>query len=207
MKTDDTKAWPASCTCWARGAAIAASVENRNVAVLTTATDRFTVPLALLSKAASAGLVRRSGGHILVTPETKMFLRRRGEVQDEFAGQHRDLAFEIRSRDGAEQTVCVNRSEPPLNALERLKGKGGERYFPAESIAAGERLFADFTRGQMPPRVTMSFEPRLTHRSRARVAVSPTSRTVPLPHGFALLAQSMPWGRSFPAWRWMFAAS
>jgi hypothetical protein len=123
----------------------------------------FHVAASLLAQAASTGLVRRNGLEIVPTPEAEAHLRRHkaGEA-NAFSEQHRDLEFSRRPVEGTEQTVCINRAESPLAAMERLKGRNGEAFFPREAIAAGERLFADFTRAQLQPRITMSFEPRLS---------------------------------------------
>ena len=68
--------------------------------------------------------------------------------------------------DGTPQTLRVNEAESPLAGLARLKDKGGEPFLPAEALAAGERLHADFTRAQLQPRVTASWQPRLSGRTR-----------------------------------------
>jgi hypothetical protein len=123
----------------------------------------FDVSAALLARAASAGLVRRNALQIVPTAQANAYLRRhRADEANAFSAQHRDLEFSRRQVEGAEQTVCINRLESPLAAMERLKGRNGEAFFPREAIAAGERLFADFTRAQLQPRITMSFEPRLS---------------------------------------------
>ncbi|WP_348626629.1 DUF6456 domain-containing protein [Rhizobium sp. R711] len=45
-----------------------------------------------------------------------------------------------------------------------MKEKSGGPFLPVEALAAGERLLADFTRSQLKPRITASWEPR--HASR-----------------------------------------
>ncbi|WP_431321794.1 DUF6456 domain-containing protein [Rhizobium sp. YTU87027] len=62
----------------------------------------------------------------------------------------------------------INREESPLSSLARLKEKSGGPFLPVEALAAGERLLADFTRGQLQPRITASREPR--HASRTNGA-------------------------------------
>ena len=58
--------------------------------------------------------------------------------------------------------------ESPLGAIARLKDKSGEAFLPAEALAAGERLHADFTRAQLQPRLTMAYEPRLSSKTKGR---------------------------------------
>lgn len=50
-------------------------------------------------------------------------------------------------------TVAVNWSESPLGQLMRRKGKDGEPFLSQVEFQAGERLRADYTRGQIMPRL------------------------------------------------------
>ena len=64
---------------------------------------------------------------------------------------------EIMTADGAAR-VLVNDSESPLAWLARRKGRDGQPLIAAHQFVAGERLRADFTRGQMSPRVTSQWD-------------------------------------------------
>lgn len=131
--------------------------------ILSCRSGRLAVEASMLAHAASAGLIRRTRLKIEATAEAAHFItRQRAEKTNAFADQHRDLEFSSILVEGVEQTVCINHAESPLASLERLKTKEGAPYFPVEAVAAGERLHADFTRGHLQPRVTMSFEPRLS---------------------------------------------
>ena len=68
--------------------------------------------------------------------------------------------------DGVRQAVRINQLESPLGAATRLKEKSGQPFLLPEAIAAGERLHADFTRANLQPRLTMSYEPRLSAKTR-----------------------------------------
>ncbi|MBO6635167.1 DUF6456 domain-containing protein [Parvibaculum sp.] len=58
-------------------------------------------------------------------------------------------------RVGAEEIpVIVNEAESPLGWLRRRKGADGKPLIGAAQFEAGEKLRADFTLGQMNPRVT-----------------------------------------------------
>ncbi len=108
------------------------------------------------------GLVRVSAGKVLPTPEARTWLKRHlSGVDESFATQHRDLVGEMRDEGSRQLHVQFNRNESPLSAITRLKDRNGAPFLPREAVAAGERLHADFTRGQLQPRVTQSFEPRL----------------------------------------------
>ncbi len=117
---------------------------------------------AVLGLAVSRGLAHRKGAIVVAAPAALAFLRRAlAGGEDEFADQHRDMVEDKALVDGARQAVRRNLSESPLAPLARLKGRGGEAFLPVEAFDAGERLAADFTRGQMQPRITASWEPRL----------------------------------------------
>ncbi|WP_337184892.1 DUF6456 domain-containing protein [Shinella sp.] len=128
---------------------------------------------AILEEALSLGLVRRAGAVLAATPEARAHLKRRlcaGETP--FAGQHRDVAEVVVVRDGAPERALANRLESPLAALARLKEKAGGAFLPESALAAGERLHADFTRGGLQPRMTMSWEPRIASRQKGEAGTS-----------------------------------
>jgi hypothetical protein len=73
---------------------------------------------------------------------------------DSFRAQHLELATrEIMTENGA-ISVLVNDSESPLAWLARRKGRDGRTMISPKQFIAGEKLRADFTRGQLSPRVT-----------------------------------------------------
>lgn len=121
----------------------------------------------LLRQAAMVGLLSREGPRVAATGDARTFLRRSmAEGDEEFLEQHRDVSTVTALVEGVRQPVRINHAESPLGLLARLKDRQGEAFLPAEAIAAGERLHADFTRGQLQPRITASWEPRLASRSR-----------------------------------------
>jgi hypothetical protein len=58
---------------------------------------------------------------------------------------------------GPGHRAIVNQDESPLAWLRSRKGRDGRPFIDAAAFAAGERLRADFTRGQMMPRVTANW--------------------------------------------------
>lgn len=128
-------------------------------------------PETVVKQAVSLGLVRRSGNLVEATAEARSFLRRALAVagmegEGGFAGQHGEIAQTTVEIDGARQKVNRNLDDTPLSSLKRLKDKAGAPFFPAEAISAGEKLLDDFTRAQMQPRITSSWEPRLSSRGK-----------------------------------------
>jgi hypothetical protein len=122
----------------------------------------------LLQKARSLGLIAESHERISATPSAKTFLRRAllSVEQDGFQDQHRQNIADTLIEEGSRRTVRRNLLESPLSILSRIKDRSGKGFFPADAIEAGERLMSDFTRGQLQPRVTASWEPRLAAKSR-----------------------------------------
>ena len=55
--------------------------------------------------------------------------------------------------DGKDEAAGINHAESPLGALMRRRTKGGKPFLTQEEFGAGERLRADFTRGQLSPRL------------------------------------------------------
>ena len=126
-----------------------------------------------LDEALRLGLVTRAQGRFAATPQARAHLRRRlCEAETPFAAQHCDLAPVVVVNDGVRQTAMANRLESPLGALARLKEKTGEAWLPQDALAAGERLHADFTRGGLQPRMTMSWEPRIATRQKGEAGAA-----------------------------------
>jgi len=72
----------------------------------------------------------------------------------------RHLSLEPRqvlTEDGV-AAVLVNDSESPLAWLARRKGRDGRAMISPHQFIAGEKLRADFTRGNMTPRMTANWE-------------------------------------------------
>jgi hypothetical protein len=86
---------------------------------------------------------------------------------DPFLEQHLALTRRhIRTAHG-HATVTVNEAESPLSWLARRKGRDGAAMIDAEQFAAGERLRADFTLGQLMPRTTSNWSAAVASGRRA----------------------------------------
>jgi len=108
----------------------------------------------------SRGLVRRDAeGALVATAEGAARLARAQGGEEGFLAQHRALGRrQVPTRDGGVESALVDLDESPLAWLARRKGRDGKPLLAAHEVAAGERLRADFTRGQMTPRVTANWE-------------------------------------------------
>jgi hypothetical protein len=80
-----------------------------------------------------------------------------GDIDPQRA-QHLDASMRDILTDDGVVRVLVNDSESPLAWLARRKGRDGRAMISPEQFIAGERLRADFTRANMTPRVTSSWE-------------------------------------------------
>ncbi|ETR76040.1 ATPase involved in DNA replication initiation [Afipia sp. P52-10] len=88
---------------------------------------------------------------------SRMRLRQVDSEVGAFRAQHMQLAErDVMLKDELVR-VTVNDNESPLAWLARRKGRDGRTLIDGVQFAAGERLRADFTRGQLAPRVTSSW--------------------------------------------------
>src|SRR5690606_36281680 len=104
------------------------------------------------------GLVRAEHGRLCLSPEGRAFLRRADMPDHAFQAQPDEIAVKTVEVDGRLETVTANLSESPLAQLARRRTRNGEPFLTAEEFNAGERLRADYTRGQIMPRIGMNWQ-------------------------------------------------
>jgi hypothetical protein len=78
---------------------------------------------------------------------------------DPFRAQHLSLARRQIATPEGRAEVLVDEAESPLAWLARRKGRDGQPLIQAVQFQAGERLRTDFTRAQLTPSVTSSWDP------------------------------------------------
>lgn len=124
---------------------------------------RREVAPALLKAALSRGLIARRTDpgtglcSLVLTDDGRAALKRMmADPDSAFQDQHRRLATRPDPDFGS---VSVNDLESPLSALARLKGRNGAPFLGEDLVQAGERLRADFTRGQLTPSLGQRWEP------------------------------------------------
>lgn len=112
--------------------------------VLLDAGERGTIAAdrRLLAELAREGLLRVGGGRVCLAADDAKPPENRRDI----------AAMTIDLGDGP-GTVAVNWSESPLAQLMRRKDRSGEPFLSAAEFQAGERLRADYTRGQIMPRL------------------------------------------------------
>jgi hypothetical protein len=151
----------------ARGAAthggIARLEPADRVALIRKDGQRRSVEMRLVSQCLARGLI--TGAEDSTSGETVYALTGAGRAalrrwladpDSAFQDQHRQKAVRTDADFGS---VTLNELESPLAALARLKGRDGVPFLGADLVAAGERLRADFTRGQLTPALGQRWEP------------------------------------------------
>ncbi len=93
---------------------------------------------------------------LVLTPQGQSLARRLAEVLPHELAEGLDI--EERMTALGPERVLVDRRESPLAWLARRKGTDGKPMLDPLSLAAGERLRADFERTGLSPRVTMDWE-------------------------------------------------
>ena len=121
----------------------------------------------LFARLVSDGLLAPSPKGLMATAEAVAWLRRDlCDMPDEaHAMQHRTVAVDTLILPEGRQAVRRNLQESPLFPLLRLKEKDGRPFLSHEAVVAGERLAADFDFAGLQPRITASWEPRLSSRN------------------------------------------
>lgn len=125
----------------------------------------------VVDQGVSAGLLVLDGNCLRAQPATSSAFLKRAMVKEHdeiFQEQHRLCDVVSIEIDSTKQTARRNELSSPLSALLRLKDRDGKLFFPADALEAGERLAADFHRGQLSPRITSSWEPRLAKRTKGQ---------------------------------------
>lgn len=132
---------------------------RKELLVLTNAEKgSIAIPEAICRQLVSAGLVVRLGRQLSAEPSGQSRLRRNGAGQTAYLRQHGEIGEGTISTDAGIEQVTVNHSESPLGRLARLKTGSGSNFLEVWELCAGERLRADFSRGQMEPRLGINWD-------------------------------------------------
>ena len=76
---------------------------------------------------------------------------------EDFAAQHQERAAAVVTDGDGARGVTLNRAESPLAWLRSRRDRDGRPFIDAVAFTAGERLRADYSRGQIMPRVTANW--------------------------------------------------
>lgn len=106
----------------------------------------------LLAGLVKAGTILRDGDMIALAPEMQDLASKETEA-NVFAARHRELGTARVEVHGEVGEAIINLAESPLAQLMRRKTKHGAAFLTRAEFDAGERLRADYTRGQIMPRL------------------------------------------------------
>ena len=121
---------------------------------------RGEITVELLHHLLSEGLVEKAApAGWRVSQAGKAWLRRALSAGDAFQTQHRTLAQRKFEKDGKFQQLTVNLAESPLAWLRRRKDETGSPFLSDAQFSAGERLRADYTRGNLLPSIGQRWSP------------------------------------------------
>jgi hypothetical protein len=129
---------------------------SRDGKMLLEATDRGAISLSddVLDRLVGQGLLVRSSHGVALSQQGTELARQLGSTARTATAANRDIGtVAIETEGGGFQTALANLSESPLAQLVRMKTKAGKPFLSAREFEAGERLRADYTRGQLMPRL------------------------------------------------------
>jgi hypothetical protein len=116
------------------------------------------VPMAALDGLARKALTLRRGNGLRLSPSGEALLRREAAADEPFLAQHRDMGIIQVETSHGRAAVAVNHAESPLAQLMRRRNRDGAPFLSQREFDAGERLRADYTRGQIMPRLGANWE-------------------------------------------------
>lgn len=116
----------------------------------------------VLAALARRGLVSREGPKLALTGDGQAWLRREEAKGDPFQEQHRDMGTVEVELPAGRMSASINLAESPLGQLARRKDRAGRAFLTDDEFNAGEKLRADYTRGQMMPRISANWDAAVT---------------------------------------------
>ncbi|HEY4193711.1 MAG TPA: DUF6456 domain-containing protein [Mesorhizobium sp.] len=128
---------------------------SRDGSILLEATGRGTIAVdaAVLSSLASGGILVRASHSVALSGEGAALAARLASPSGVRQEQHRDIELVTVAMPEGPATVLANMAESPLAQLVRRKTRDGKPFLNSGEFQAGERLRADYTRGQIMPRL------------------------------------------------------
>jgi len=138
----------------AGGRALARSAAKEGV-ILLDGGERGVISAAegTLAALAREGLLRKDEGALSLSPEGQALAKRSATLESPFRAQHMELSTLALANNGRVEVVRANLNESPLAQLARRRTRDGKPFLEPAEIRAGERLRADYTRGQIMPRL------------------------------------------------------
>lgn len=149
------------CLSFCRPAPAAVRADEEANRVMLSRPDKGTIAIAAAAfeEVVRRGLVRSAEAGVAITPEGRKLLARvnGGERGDGFRAQQQEREVAQIDHEGTRQAVLVDRAESPLAQLAGRRDRRGRPFLTGDEVAAGERLRADFTYGQLQPRLGVNW--------------------------------------------------
>ena len=145
--------------------------ENDHIFLTSEAGGTIAVDGQIMPKLLRAGYILPEAGKVKISASGRQLLQalKNTDVSEQQSTAEQSL-HNIEQRPASEnaqpQLVMVNSAESPLAMLYRINKQTGRRFLSDEEFQAGERLRADFTRGNMLPRITANWEANVAKRFR-----------------------------------------
>jgi hypothetical protein len=180
MKTEDQKKRARQITgllqLLSQHALNVAASENGRICLHHKDGPLMTVPASLLDHLQRQDLVVQSADQLRLTKAGRAYLARQMNAHNAYLAQQQvTQARRIKNEGGAIENVTVHMKESPLAWLRTRKDKEGVPLLNDAQFTAGEKLRADFTRAQLSPRITSSWDASTASRQRG----------LPLSHDFS----------------------
>lgn len=112
----------------------------------------------LINELLSEGVITRAEGALPLTKAGRIRIKRLLTNHQNIHGQHQERRVQSIEMNGRLVPVEVDLAESPLGWLYSRKDKNGERFIDLHELKAGERLRADYERGQLSPSITRNWD-------------------------------------------------
>lgn len=148
--------------------------------VLLETADRGTISIsdAVLREMQRQGLVTTRDGQLSLTSEGRAHAKCLVEPIEPFRSQHwRVEARAITTSGKIKQSVAMNLAESPLGVLARRRDRNGVSFLSHAEFNAGERLRADYKRGQIMPRLNANWTASVAQSKRSAGPAGATELT------------------------------
>lgn len=134
-----------------------AAVEGR---LLLDGSDRGTisVPVDAVADLIERSVIARSGDDVSLRGDARHWQRAASSDVTAPLPRQRELEVMTVEQNGAPVSAVVNLSELPLGQLMRRRTRDGSLFLSDAEFRAGERLRADYSRGQIMPRLGANWE-------------------------------------------------
>jgi len=106
-----------------------------------------------LAALARDGILQKDDGGLSLSLEGRALAKRGAALEEPFRAQHMEFGSLTFPDVRGGEVVLANLNESPLAQLARRRNRDGRPFLEEPEVRAGERLRADYTRGQIMPRL------------------------------------------------------